>query len=231
MRSKPKKMTTTTRRPGPDRPGTVHSLSRGGRDKDRTDPERKCIVTGDAQPKRGLIRFVIGPEGQVVPDLAEKLPGRGIWVTADRAAIDKAAAKGLFSRAARAPVSAPDDLGALTEAGVARRLVELVSMTRKSGRAVAGFEKVKGWLAEGRAKVLLQASDGSERGKGKLWTPTGGRWFGCLTASELGLSFGRDHVIHGALAAGGLTDKVILEAGRLTGLRGHDDGNTAVGKE
>ncbi len=231
MRSKPKKMTTMTRRPGPDRPGTVHSLSRGGRDKDRTDPERKCIVTGDAQPKRGLIRFVIGPEGQVVPDLAEKLPGRGIWVTADRAAIDKAAAKGLFSRAARAPVSAPDDLGALTEAGVARRLVELVSMTRKSGRAVAGFEKVKGWLAEGRAKVLLQASDGSERGKGKLWTPTGGRWFGCLTASELGLSFGRDHVIHGALAAGGLTDRVILEAGRLTGLRGHDDGNTAVGKE
>ncbi|WP_108502076.1 RNA-binding protein [Paracoccus indicus] len=206
-------------------------MSRGGRDKDRTDPERKCIVTGDAQPKRGLIRFVIGPEGQVVPDLAEKLPGRGIWVTADRAAIDKAAAKGLFSRAARAPVSAPDDLGALTEAGVARRLVELVSMTRKSGRAVAGFEKVKGWLAEGRAKVLLQASDGSERGKGKLWTPTGGRWFGCLTASELGLSFGRDHVIHGALAAGGLTDRVILEAGRLTGLRGHDDGNTAVGKE
>ena len=79
--------------------------------------------------------------------------------------------------------------------------------------------------------MLLQASDGSERGKGKLWTPTGGRWFGCLTASELGLSFGRDHVIHGALAAGGLTDKVILEAGRLTGLRGHDGGNTAAGKE
>ena len=107
----------------------------------------------------------------------------------------------------------------------------LCELARKSGRAVAGFEKVKGWLAEGRAKVLLQASDGSERGKGKLWTPTGGRWFGCLTASELGLSFGRDHVIHGALAAGGLTDKVILEAGRLTGLRGHDGSNTAAGKE
>ena len=172
-----------------------------------------------------------GPDGLVVPDLAEKLPGRGIWVVADRAAIDKAAAKGLFSRAAKATVKAPEGLADLVEAGVARRLVELVSLARKSGRAVAGFEKVKGWLAEGRAKVLLQASDGSERGKGKLWTPTGGRWFGCLTASELGLSFGRDHVIHGALAAGGLTDKVILEAGRLTGLRGHDGGNTAAGKE
>lgn len=206
-------------------------MSRGGRIKEHDQPERRCIVTGEVQPKAGLIRFVAGPDGQVVPDLAEKLPGRGIWVSADRAAIDKAAAKGLFSRAAKTPVKAPEGLADLVEAGVARRLVELVSLTRKSGRAVAGFEKVKGWLAEGRAKVLLQASDGSERGKGKLWTPTGGRWFGCLTASELGLSFGRDHVIHGALAAGGLTDKVILEAGRLTGLRGHDGGNTAAGKE
>lgn len=206
-------------------------LSRGGRIKDNDQPERRCIVTGEVQPKAGLIRFVAGPDGLVVPDLAEKLPGRGIWVCANRAAIDKAAVKGLFSRAAKAPVKAPEGLADLVEAGVARRLVELVSLARKSGRAVAGFEKVKGWLAEGRAKVLLQASDGSDRGKGKLWTPTGGRWFGCLTASELGLSFGRDHVIHGALAKGGLTDKVILEAARLTGLRGHDGGNTAAGKE
>lgn len=206
-------------------------MSRGGRIREHDQPERRCIVTGEVQPKAGLIRFVAGPDGQVVPDLAEKLPGRGIWVSADRTAIRKAAKKGLFSRAAKAPVTAPEDLAEMVEAGVARRLVELVSLARKSGHAVAGFEKVKGWLAEGRAKVLLQASDGSDRGKGKLWTPTGGRWFGCLTASELGLSFGRDHVIHGALAAGGLTDKVILEAGRLTGLRGHDGGNTAAEKE
>ncbi len=206
-------------------------MSCGGRIKQRDEPERRCIVTGEVQPKRGLIRFVVGPDGTVVPDLAEKLPGRGIWVTADRAAIDKAAAKGLFSRAAKTQARPPEGLADLVEAATARRVVELVSLARKSGKAVAGFEKVKGWLSEGRAKVLLQASDGSERGKGKLWTPTGGRWFGCLTASELGLSFGRDHVIHGALAAGGLTDKVILEAGRLTGLRGHDGGNTATGKE
>lgn len=206
-------------------------MSRGGREKDREQPERRCIVTGEVQPKRGLVRFVIGPDAMVAPDLAEKLPGRGIWVAADRAALEKAAAKNLFSRAARAQVKAPEDLADLVEAGLARRVVELVSLARKSGRAVAGFEKVKGWLAEGRAKVLLQASDGSERGKGKLWTPQGGRWFGCLTASELGLSFGRDHVIHGALAAGGLTDKVIVEAGRLTGLRGHDGGNAAALKE
>lgn len=176
------------------------------------------------------MRFVLGPDGLIVPDLAEKLPGRGIWVTADRAAIDKAATKGLFARGAKAQARAPEGLADLVEAGLARRVVELVSLARKAGNAVCGFEKVKAWLAEGRAKVLLQASDGSERGKGKLWTPEGGRWFGCLSAAELGLSFGRDHAIHGALAQGGLTDKVIKDAGRLSGLRGHD-GSLAAGKD
>ena len=77
-------------------------MGRGGQPKDRSDgPERKCIATGEVQPKHGLIRFVIGPESQIAPDLAEKLPGRGIWVSADRAALAKAAKKGLFARAAR----------------------------------------------------------------------------------------------------------------------------------
>lgn len=205
-------------------------MTRGGRDKDREVAERRCLVTGEVQPKAGLIRFVAGPDGMVVPDLAEKLPGRGFWVTSDPVALQKAADKGLFSRGAKAHVIAPADLVAGIEAALARRVVELISLTRKSGSAVAGFEKVKEWLAGGRAKVLFQASDGSDRGKGKLWTPTGGRWFGCLTASELGLAFGRAHVIHSALAPGGLTDKVIRDAARLNGLRGHD-GNSVAGKD
>lgn len=205
-------------------------MTRGGREKDREIAERRCLVTGEVQPKAGLIRFVAGPDGMVVPDLAEKLPGRGFWVTSDPAALQKAADKGLFSRGAKAHVTPPADLVAGIESALARRVVELISLTRKSGKAVAGFEKVKEWLAGGRAKVLFQASDGSERGKGKLWTPTGGRWFGCLTASELGLAFGRVHVIHSALAPGGLTDKVIRDAARLNGLRGHD-GNSVAGKD
>lgn len=195
---------------------------------EKGEPERRCIVTGDVQPKAGLVRFVLGPDGLIYPDLAEKLPGRGIWVTADRAAIDRAAAKGLFARAARAPAKVPENLADLVEQGLAHRVVELISLVRKSGRAVVGFEKVKGWLADGRAKVLLQASDGSDRGKGKLWTPEGGRWFGCLTSAELGLAFGRDHAIHGALAAGGLTPRVISEAARLAGMRKQDGGQTAM---
>jgi predicted RNA-binding protein YlxR (DUF448 family) len=195
-------------------------MTRGGREKETEIAERRCLVTGEVQPKAGLIRFVLGPEGMVAPDLAEKLPGRGFWLTADRAIIERAVAKGLFSRGAKAPAKPPEGLVDLLEAGLARRVVDLVSLGRKSGRAVAGFEKVKDWLAAGKVKVLLQASDGSERGKGKLWTPEGARWFGCLTASELGLAFGRDHVIHSALSRGGIADKVIRDAGRLNGLRG-----------
>jgi len=114
-------------------------MGRGGQAKDRTDgPERKCIATGEVQPKHGLIRFVVGPEGQIAPDLAERLPGRGIWVAADRAALDKVVKKGLFSRAAKQPVQVPDDLTDLVEALLAQRVVNLISLARKGGRAVSG---------------------------------------------------------------------------------------------
>ncbi|MFV2034954.1 MAG: DUF448 domain-containing protein, partial [Halocynthiibacter sp.] len=79
-------------------------MSRGGRTKIRIEPERRCIATGEVQPKGGLIRFVVGPEGQIVADVLEKLPGRGIWVGGDRDGLTKALGKGLFARAAKQPV-------------------------------------------------------------------------------------------------------------------------------
>ncbi|MEI4485455.1 RNA-binding protein [Frigidibacter sp. MR17.14] len=209
-------------------------MSRGGRDKDRDDPERRCIVSGEVQPKQGLIRFVIGPDAGVVPDLAGKLPGRGIWVTADRATLETAIKKNLFSRAARAQVTVPEGLIDTVEAGLVERVISLISLARRPGGAICGFEKVKDWLDKGQAKVLLQASDGSERGKQKLWTPPGGRYFGCLTAHELGLAFGRDYAIHAALAAGGLASRVVEDAAKLHGLRGSDgkyDGGRSAGKD
>ena len=202
-------------------------MARGGKAKDRDDAERKCIVTGEVQPKRGLIRFVVGPDDMLYPDVLEKLPGKGIWVSSERDCLEKALKQGLFAKAARKQVSGPDGMIDQIEAQLARHLVDLVAMGRKSGRAVAGFEKVKGWLAEGRAKILLQASDGSERGKGKLWTPEGGRFFEVLTSSELGLAFGRESVIHGALAGGGLSKRVVEEATRLMGLRENVGGKSA----
>lgn len=200
-------------------------MTRGGQPKDRADgPERRCIATGEVQPKHGLIRFVVGPDGTVVPDLLGKLPGRGLWVAADRKALRKAAEKNLFARAARQPVKVPEGLVEQVEAGLADRVVHLISLSRKAGTAVAGFEKVKDWLAKDQAEVLIQASDGSERGKSKLRTPHGGSLIGCLTSGEIGLAFGRENVIHGALAGGGLTARVVEEAARLTGLRATDDG-------
>lgn len=203
-------------------------MSRGGQKPDRSDgPERRCIATGEVQPKHGLIRFVVGPEGELGPDLAEKLPGRGIWVAADRTALELAVKKNLFSRAAKQPVRLPEDLIARVEAGLVRRLTDMIALSRKAGEAVAGFEKVKDWLATRNVKVLLQATDGSERGKSKLWTPTGARYFSVLTARELGLAFGRQSVIHGALAAGGLAPRVVEGAAKLQGLRKADGGHPA----
>jgi len=198
-------------------------MGRGGQPKDRDDgPERKCIATGEVQPKHGLIRFVIGPEGQIAPDIAEKLPGRGIWVSADRAALDKAAQKRLFSRAARQAVTVPDGLTDHVETLLAARVVNLISLARKSGGAVCGYEKVKSKLTGEEAQVLIQASDGSERGKSKLSTPYRGDFIGWLTAAELGQAFGRQTVIHAALDAGGLSKRVVEDAARLKGLRVSD---------
>ncbi|MDG1408221.1 MAG: RNA-binding protein [Octadecabacter sp.] len=194
-------------------------MGRGGRTKDRDVSERRCIVTGETAPKAGLIRFVIGPDNMVYPDVLEKLPGRGMWVTASRDALDKAG-KGQFSKSAKQAVDVPDGLTDEVERQLARRVVDLIALARKAGSAVCGFEKVKGWVSGGeRVRALLQASDGSERGKTKLWTPEGARYFGCLTAQELGLAFGRGEVVHGALASGRLSDRVVEEAVKLKSLR------------
>ncbi|WP_135502684.1 RNA-binding protein [Roseovarius aestuariivivens] len=198
-------------------------MGRGGQPKDRTDgPERKCIATGEVQPKFGLIRFAVSPEGQIVPDVLEKLPGRGIWVSATRNALEKAMTKGLFSRAAKQAVHVPPDLIEMVESQLASRVVNLISLMRKGGQAVSGYERVKDWLAKEEAEVLIQAHDGSERGKSKLSTPYGGSWIGWLSADELGQAFGRQSTIHAALGAGGLCERVVEEAARLKGLRVSD---------
>ena len=204
-------------------------LTRGGRQKDRSEPERRCIATGESQPKTGLIRFVVGPDNTIVPDIMGKLPGRGIWVAADRGAFEKAIDKKLFSRAAKQQVLVPDNLTQEVERQLVKRVTDGIALARKAGAAVAGYEKVKAWLDSGEAEVLIQASDGSGRGKSKLSTPPDGRYIGWLSADELGLSFGRDVVIHCALASGRLSKRVIEDATRLKGLR-VANGNGSAGK-
>jgi predicted RNA-binding protein YlxR (DUF448 family) len=200
-------------------------MGRGGVSKDRgDDPDRKCIATGEVQPKFGLIRFVVGPDGQVVPDVMGKLPGRGVYVAADRDALDRAVAKKLFARALKQSVQVPGNMVDELEKQLVRRVVDLISLARKAGGAVTGYEKVKDWLIKEQAQVLIQASDGSGRGKSKLSTPHFGKYIGWLTADELGMAFGRQTVIHAALASGGLSKRVVEEAQRLHGLRKTDGG-------
>ena len=203
-------------------------MTRGGRSKDRDIPERKCLATGESQPVTGLIRFVVGPDNTVVPDLAGKLPGRGFYVEAKRSSLELAVKKNLFARGAKQAVTVPEGLLELVETGLLKRVQNGLGLARKGGTAVAGYEKVKGWLNDEHARVLFQAVDGSSRGKSKLrGTGRKNSYFDCLSADELGLAFGREHVIHAALAAGGLTKRVVEDALKLSGIRKASDDGTA----
>ncbi|MEM9139824.1 MAG: RNA-binding protein [Pseudomonadota bacterium] len=211
----------------------MSAMTRGGRKKDRAAPERRCIATGESGGTAGLIRFVLSPDGQVVPDLASKLPGRGAWVTADRALVDRVVKKRLFSRAFRQPVEPPPDLAGTLEALLLQRLVNTIALARKAGQAVAGAEKVKARINSGLAEVLLQASDGAADGKAKIANLARAVGDGriariqVLTAAELGLAFGREFAIHAALDAGGFAESARNEAQRLSGMRSipHTDGS------
>jgi len=198
-------------------------VTRGRRDRtlERLDGlDRKCIATGEAQPRDGMIRFVAGPEGEVVADLAEKLPGRGVWVSANRAALGKAVEKRLFARGLKTKIDAPADLPDRVERLLTRRLTDSVAMARKAGAAVCGFERVRDTLAGGRVKLLFAASDGAEGGKSKLrGLAEDAKTCATLSSEELGLAFGREAVIHAALLDGGVTRRVLREAARLEGFR------------
>jgi predicted RNA-binding protein YlxR (DUF448 family) len=206
-------------------------MARGGRKSEGDGPERRCIATGQSQPARGLVRFVVGPDAAIVPDVAGKLPGRGIWVSADRDALALAHRKNLFARAARQSVTMPDNLVEMVEQLLLRRVLDLLSLARKSGQAVAGYEKCRELAQTGAMAVLIQAADGSARGKTKLRPPDGhDTHIDWLRGQELGLAFGREHVIHSALRAGGLQRPIVEEAARLAGLR-TDIGGYAAGED
>lgn len=180
---------------------------------------RKCIATGEVCPKSELLRFVIGPDSAVVFDAAGKLPGRGIWVRAERSALQLAVKKKLFSRSAKMQLDVPAGLEEQVEAALTARLVSLLSLARKSGKAVAGATKVKAWCVDENVAALFQAGDGSPREKSKIRLYGDGKTFECLSKTELGEAFGREFAVHAALATGGLAARVIEEATRLTGFR------------
>jgi predicted RNA-binding protein YlxR (DUF448 family) len=195
-----------------------------------TGPLRRCIITRERQPKERMIRFVVAPDRTVVPDLTATLPGRGIWLSACRDVLETARAQGglgrAFARAARGPVNVPPDLPAVLEAALVRRISELLGLARRAGQAVAGFDKAREWLRTGRGRLILQASDGSaaERARFLAGAADSVTVLDPLPAEVLGRVFGRDHVVHVAIAPGRLGERLAIEAGRLMGLRRQMDG-------
>lgn len=187
-------------------------------------PLRRCIVTRESGPKEAMIRFVLGPDRQIVPDLGARLPGRGMWLSARADVLERAVSRGAFARAARGQVQLPPDLRARIESALKDRLRDQLGLARRAGQAVCGFQKVREWLQAGRVGVLVQASDGSLAERERL---TGGRdvpQVVVLAAEELGAMFGRDHVVHVAVAPGRLAEVLVQEAGRLAGVSGTASG-------
>ena len=187
--------------------------------------ERRCIVSGELLPEEALIRFVADPDGCVVPDIDARLPGRGIWLSARRDAIEIAVAKNQFSRAAKEPLRAPADLAERVEFQLVRRLADDLGLARRAGLLILGFDVISRALDSKKPPVLLvEASDGAADGRRKLVGMAAARGLrppvvDCLTCSELSLALGRENVIHAALNPGRLSERVRREAGRLRGFR------------
>lgn len=188
---------------------------------DPASPLRRCLVTGEVRPRAELLRFVIGPDDFVVPDLDSRLPGRGLWVTASRAALERAITRNLFAKAARRAVRIDPALRDRIEDLLVRRCIELIGLARRAGKAVAGHDRVADFLARNAAGVMLAASDGAEGGVAKLaGQAPGARRVGALSGVELGRAFGAEHRVHGAVGPGPLADRLIEMASRLARLRG-----------
>lgn len=182
--------------------------------------DRRCVVTRGSGDRYGLIRFVVGPNGAIVPDLAESLPGRGLWLTAHRDIVATAVAKGQFARAARRPVKVDPDLVGQLESLLARRCVELLGFSRRAGLVSAGHQKVSEALRGGRVAVLLRAADSDGRDGRELAGKAGAApVVSVLTGTEMGTALGREHVVHVALGEGRLTDSLLRECRRLEGIR------------
>ena len=173
-------------------------------------PDRRCIASGEVKEKAEMIRFVVSPDGVVTPDLAERLPGRGLWVTASREALETAVAKKAFARAAKRAVEVPADLADLVARLLGQRCLERLSLAKRAGGLVAGHDKVRAWLDKGQARLLLQAADGSKDECGRLARLGEAkrpdlRVVAAFTAEELGAALGRERAVHIALRSGGLS--------------------------
>ena len=178
---------------------------------------KTCFVKKEAFPRTELLRFVLTPNRTVAFDCAEKLPGRGMWLSADKELLDQAVTKRIFYKAAHGTVKIPDDLPDQVRQALRKRCLDLLGLCRKAGLLVFGYEAVKKAVSAGQAVVAFEATDSSVREQNKIFKPTDDfPIYTCLTRAELGQVAGQDEVVHIALSAGRLSDEVAGAAHKLT---------------
>lgn len=186
-----------------------------------------CIVTRQVKDEAELVRFVRSPDGLAVPDLARKLPGRGVWVSLDRKVLDEAIRKKLFSKGFQAETTIPPDLPAIVLKLLRQQALSLLSLAKKAGEAVTGFMKVEDMLSRNRAKLLFHGTDASPDGCRKLdkFAHPDVERVVLFQTDELDLAFGRANVVHAAVARGGLAEKLSVAVRRIEMFEGlHMDG-------
>lgn len=182
-----------------------------------------CIVTREVRDEAELIRFVRSPAGVVVPDLARKLPGRGVWVTLDRKLLEQAIAKKMFARGFQAETTIPPELPAIVTKLLRQHALSLLSLAKKAGEAVSGFTKVEDMLGRGRARLLFHGTDAKPDGcrkLDKLAEPGAVEKIVLFEIHELDLAFGRPNVVHAAVAKGGLAEKLSAAVRRIETFEG-----------
>jgi predicted RNA-binding protein YlxR (DUF448 family) len=184
--------------------------------------QRRCALTRAHRAKSDLIRFVLGPDGTVVPDLKERLPGRGAWFTAAHDTISDAAKRHAFGRALKADVQVPDGLAEQVDGLLTEQALGAFALANKAGEAVFGRSKVEEALQKGRTIALVHAADAAADGcrklDGKARAATGGQGIPSVcafTADQLSLASGRTNVIHAALIQGGAAQKFLAAASRV----------------
>jgi predicted RNA-binding protein YlxR (DUF448 family) len=205
--------------------------------RDSAAPVRLCAVTRAQHPVEELVRFVAGPEGTIVPDLARRLPGRGVWIEGRREILTQAVRRKAFARSLQRQVTVPEDLPDLVERLMMRRLADAVSLANKAGLLVTGFTKVDALMAAGQVSVLLHAADGAPgdaaKLAGKLRALMGPERAEEATVTEmtgpqLDLAIGRSNVVHAAATEGGTASRILTEAARLRRFRSNEPSNGHV---
>lgn len=216
--------------PGTDTEAT-NEIDRGPRGRDRT---RLCAATREVQPVSELMRFVVGPDGEVVPDIRSRLPGRGIWVTATRDALGEAIKRKVFSRGFKREVRLPSNFIGRTEQLLERSVLDALAMAGKAALVATGFSRAERALREDKVVAIVHAAEASADGIHKLEAASRRRAgeppvvIGFLASAQLDLALNRPNVVHAALLAGPASETFLARCRRLERFRTGDQHNQAA---